>query len=129
MNGWICGKNFPNYGDNSGNFWRSPTGQICPNVPRYTESIDAALTLVPKGASWDIGSYADAYYANVRVKELVETVANTPAIALMIACLKAQQDSGLGLACRVTSDAAVAASWKRRWPSQPADRTKAPSGA
>lgn len=75
--------------------WRSPTGQICPNVPRYTESIDAALTLVPERAGWKLASwFKDGYAADVHLPNGVITrgEGTTPAIALVIACLKAKEE-------------------------------------
>lgn len=91
-----------------GDCWKSPQGRYQPGPPRYTESIDAALTLVPKGLFWLIG------YGKTRPDEplygaqilspsedwtepdsvISEGESNaTPAIALVIACLKAKEDS------------------------------------
>lgn len=75
--------------------------------PRYTASIDAALTLVPEGAVWHVMTdYGDLKRAKVGPPGLpsasvysvedrplfVEADASTPAIALVIACLKAKED-------------------------------------
>jgi hypothetical protein len=47
-NGWLhCTHPTGNH------YWKSPRSQICPQPPRYTESIDAVLTLVPEGMYWD----------------------------------------------------------------------------
>jgi hypothetical protein len=70
-------------------YWRSPRGQICPNVPLYTASIDAALTLVPRGAIWSVGGHVGAYWADVSVHS---GSGATPAIALLIAILRAQEE-------------------------------------
>lgn len=75
-----------------GEFWQNPTGQICPQPPRYTESIDAALTLVPERAGWKLASwFKDGYAADVHLPNGVITrgEGTTPAIALVIACLRA----------------------------------------
>jgi hypothetical protein len=54
----------------------------------YTESIDAALTLLTWKTSWNIGSYLDQYVASVG--DFTEPGAN-PAIAIVIAILKEQE--------------------------------------
>ena len=68
--------------------------------PRYTYSIDAALTLVPEGWEWRIdgGYLPDRHYACVMNMGLVsepqftvDKTPSTPAIALCIAALKARQ--------------------------------------
>jgi hypothetical protein len=63
-------------------------------VPRFTESIDAALTLVPEGYSFDVvmqpwRSSTPKCSANVWSGLSFNAMAETPAIALCIAALKA----------------------------------------
>lgn len=64
--------------------------------PRYTASIDAALTLVPEGWTWGIMHCAGAppevcfYRAVCGVYSSIVAVAATPALALCIAALKAR---------------------------------------
>lgn len=69
--------------------------------PRYTSSIDAALTLVPDGMRWRVFGVPTAGKAFASCKtgstldpatEEWEAVAPTPALALCIAALKAQGD-------------------------------------
>jgi hypothetical protein len=55
---------------------------------RYTESLDAALTLLTKKVSWTVGSYADRYSACVDGRLGFGT---TPAVALVIAILQAKE--------------------------------------
>lgn len=70
-------------------------------LPRYTASIDAALTLVPEGLDWFVKHYASAggkYGAVVTSPEIAARSwgdyshddAATPAIALCIAALRAR---------------------------------------
>jgi hypothetical protein len=60
--------------------------------PRYTSSIDAALSLVPEGHFWGLYSSGMAYVKpdadGVQERHLSDGV--TPAIALCIAALKAR---------------------------------------
>jgi|SRR5882672_10296542 len=90
--------------------WRSPTGRY-DWAPLYTESIDAALTLVPsldkaEGALWlKLGQFAGArgsgkegWTADIwGVKGDKEVkwwgIHNSPAIALLIAIERAKEDS------------------------------------
>lgn len=61
--------------------------------PRYTSSIDAALTLVPEGCKWEASSYPKngaAWVGPFKAPVQQFTVAATPAIALCIAALKAR---------------------------------------
>lgn len=79
-------------------------------APEYTQSIDAALTLVPKGWDWNLSSaniaiicrdynddYSKVFWSQkpnekrIGFEKAKGTVA-TPAIALVIACLKAKED-------------------------------------
>ena len=71
------------------------------SAPRYTASIDAALTLVPEGALWSAEAWDTngVYPAHVRASAWVlgapRGYAATPAIALCIAALKAKEaDNG-----------------------------------
>ena len=66
----------------------------CP-IPRYTTSIDAALTLVPAGFDWRVGHYAGHPNAGAVVAtpeiEATRCDAATPALALCAAALKARE--------------------------------------
>jgi hypothetical protein len=61
--------------------------------PRYTESVDAAMTLVPEGIKWKVGwGYSDkgptlVGWAGVGSPRIYE--AASPAAALTAACLRA----------------------------------------
>ena len=64
--------------------------------PRYTSSLDAAMTLVPKGSNWRCGRHGQAGTADVRAnthdalkywREVADGA--TPALALCIASLNA----------------------------------------
>lgn len=59
--------------------------------PRYTASIDAALTLVPEGWKWAVTSRNSACCHEQHVAPLNWAYAPTPALALCIAALRAQQ--------------------------------------
>lgn len=63
-------------------------------LPRYTASIDAAITLVPEGAVWtvltDYGDLCRARIFNAEPELHVEEDGATPALALCIACLRAR---------------------------------------
>lgn len=62
--------------------------------PRYTSSIDAALTLVPKDCSWSLDGDNYAIVMPSTGNEDYDSGENhiaTPAIALCIAALKAHQ--------------------------------------
>lgn len=64
-------------------------------IPRYTASIDAALTLVPEGMEWVVfgAGGADVWHVgnDATLHRIDETYASTPAIALCIAALKAME--------------------------------------
>lgn len=67
------------------------------DVPRYTSSIDAALTLVPTGAFWRVGRYivpddepGHAYSARVDGPRYYDH--KHPAIAICIAALRATEN-------------------------------------
>lgn len=70
-------------------FWSEPYyKQEC---PAFTTSIDAALTLVPDGRIWTLGTYADhSGYRAALDSQSESTKAATPALALCIAALKAR---------------------------------------
>ena len=59
-------------------------------MPHYTGSIDAALTLVPRGAIWICGGHVRAYWADVSG---YSGSGPTPAIALLIAIRSMQEES------------------------------------
>lgn len=70
------------------------------HCPRYTGSIDQAVTLVPKGASWFIESWPPSPTRKVTSDAAVCmggerycSDASTPAIALCIAALKARGET------------------------------------
>ena len=66
-------------------------------TPRYTTSLDAAMTLVPEGALMAVRTYAEpgVYPAHVRASAWVQgsprCFAATPALALCAAALRAQK--------------------------------------
>lgn len=62
------------------------------DLPHYTTSLDAALTLVPEGYCWSIG-FAGRTIANVW-KTPTPSKGGTPALALCIAALKARESAG-----------------------------------
>jgi len=79
--------------DNSG-WWletgedaRSPRQTIYP--PRFTASIDAALTLAPEGFDWEIARTNGGLTIHAKCGSHDMAFGNTPAIALCIASLKA----------------------------------------
>ena len=61
----------------------------------FTSSIDAALTLVPKGDDWKVGFNGHAHaWAKTGIAGMA--TATTPALALCIAALRARSRSGGG---------------------------------
>ncbi len=66
--------------------------------PRYTGSIDAALTLVPEGWQWQVSNRAPAPHsgrAYINNKQLINTdTAATPAIVICIVSLRARAAIG-----------------------------------
>ena len=79
-----------------------PGGRGFAAVPRYTASIDAALTLVPEGWGWKadcgLGFGHSFTVGHVGVNKLFDRPegwgkAATPAIALCIAALKAREST------------------------------------
>lgn len=74
--------------------WKKPDGTVTQMVPKFTESIDAALTLVPEGRLWSVGSRVKVSgYVAVMNNSGVSYHGPTPAIAVCIASLKAIQDT------------------------------------
>ncbi len=68
------------------------------NVPYYTSSLDAALTLVPKGWAWMTGcAPGEGFFAELQTMEdggpyrEASAVASSAPIALCIAALRARQ--------------------------------------
>lgn len=66
------------------------------NHPRYTDSLDAAIALVPKGWSWRVGTDEGRQHPQVSLgrshptNAAVHQEGHTPPIALCIAALKAE---------------------------------------
>jgi hypothetical protein len=60
-------------------------------VPHYTSSIDAALTLLPEGAGYNLQGAGDAHYA-ISAGHYSKKCP-TPALALLSAILKARESS------------------------------------
>jgi len=69
------------------------------DAPRYTSSIDSALTLVPEGWGWLVrdfkgdgeeGAYADVPHLTIESNMDGQAFHKIPAIALCIACLRAR---------------------------------------
>jgi hypothetical protein len=62
-------------------------------APRYTSSIDAAMTLVPKGWSWSVGFDEHGNRAIIGAFGNMETIASkaaNPALAICAAALRAR---------------------------------------
>lgn len=64
------------------------------DAPRYSSSVDSALTLVPEGRKWSVGTWSQNF-ATVGAEpwmaaEVSVQHTSTPAIALCIAALKAR---------------------------------------
>ena len=84
---WICVERYPKGFMHSGDRY----------VPRFTESLDAALTLVPKTGFAEINVFnghadcgASATVWSIYGEEFCEHIeADTPALALTAACLRA----------------------------------------
>lgn len=80
------------------NVWVKPGGRYAAIPPRYTSSLDAALTLVPEGMSVDLqtrNNYCAVaqwdYEQDIGIPRGTAWRTSTPAIALCIAALKARQ--------------------------------------
>ena len=63
-----------------------------PSTPAYTASLDAALTLVRNGFSWEVGQDITFYISAIVCGHDVHASAEgkTPALALSVAALKAR---------------------------------------
>lgn len=79
-------------------YYPGPPGPEYTHVPRYTSSIDAALTLMPKGWTWDV-CYDGIHFGCVLTGPYQEDdgfpetdaeVKSTPATAIGSAALKAR---------------------------------------
>jgi len=69
-----------------GEHWQSPEGRNQIGPPFYTESIDAALTLMPEDVFWNVGFYGKGFRAEIWTSEVYAGESKaTPAIALLIA--------------------------------------------
>lgn len=74
-------------------YWFQLSDRVDPwPCPPYTASIDAALTLVPEGADWNVGANPPSADIAHRAERWMtdECFSATPAIALCIAALKAR---------------------------------------
>ena len=74
------------------NYDYDDTEYRAPELPSYTASLDAALTLVPEGWRYDLGKNTLGFaWGGVTMPDHneVETSANTPALALCAAALRA----------------------------------------
>lgn len=60
-------------------------------LPRYTASIDAALTLVPEGWDWAIFHTNGGLTIHAWCGDKIDHFGDTPALALCIAALRAHQ--------------------------------------
>jgi hypothetical protein len=73
--------------------WRQ--NGVTQSALRYSASLDAAMTLVPEGAGFDLRKCVSALgivsmYPRGFTKEVIEVRARTPALALCAAALKAR---------------------------------------
>lgn len=74
--------------------YADPTGPSYFRLLRFTESIDAALTLVPEGWCWGLFDEPNAWLWPTPTRDLLTGIQGkgaTPAIALCIASLRARQ--------------------------------------
>lgn len=82
-------------------WWQATWGKRAPkehltNAPRYTASIDAALTLMPEGHYWTMDSWVDGYSAGIWRGNSFAVYADkrrksvTAALALLSAILSAR---------------------------------------
>lgn len=63
-------------------------------LPPFTSSLDAALTLVPEGLMWSVGTNGDGRYRADVWTDVVEIgIGCSPAIALCIAALEARRNA------------------------------------
>lgn len=67
------------------------------DLPEFTKSLDAALTLVPDGWMWDVSSSGCAWIMrnddSICDSQIVIGGIESPAIALCIAALRAREDA------------------------------------
>lgn len=76
-------------GDDSPVWFRTKGGKI--DLPYFTASLDAAMTLVPDGRHWFVGSVIDGSgFVSHLDQQGKSSKATIPAIALCIAALKAR---------------------------------------
>jgi hypothetical protein len=81
-------------GNRGGRCGRSPEG-TWKTVPRYTASLDAAMTLVPEGWDWELEFIGGTSVANMLLaRGTFNGAAQTPALALCAAALRAAQEMG-----------------------------------
>lgn len=66
-----------------------PDAQWTSDARRYTASLDAAVTLVPRGWTWRVGNLVSGGGFAFLGTSLKEHVAATPALALTAAALRA----------------------------------------
>lgn len=87
-------------GVTAGNYWfHCRSGMSLRSAPAYTASIDAAMTLLPDGAEWTLSVVA---YEPCLVtissgddrKDATHALAKTPAIAIVLAALRARSQGG-----------------------------------
>jgi hypothetical protein len=70
---------------------RVESGGDDPEVPAYTGSLDAALTLLPEGWEWELSWIYGRACAKLGDPLLsIDCDGSTPALALVAACLKAR---------------------------------------
>lgn len=83
--------------------WKAPDGRYVGAAPKFTVSIDAALTLVPDGWRWRVEDYnvnpspraelaevGQVMDYGIGIKRRAQSGGATPAIALTIAALKSR---------------------------------------
>lgn len=74
----------------------NPPAPLVPHAPRYTDSVDAALTLVPRDHYWALNMMGERTGYNaccVKAGQLEWSEAATPALAICAAALKARSQS------------------------------------
>lgn len=81
-----------------GNGWQEPDGTRHSGIDEYTSSLDAAMTLVPEGAWWDLcAPYGESKEARGAVYpnggDQISARHRHPAIALCIAALMARRNA------------------------------------
>jgi hypothetical protein len=82
---------------NSASGFVMPVGelQVRYECPQYTASLDAAMTLVPEGWNWLVGTDAGVGFQSALLRHgeeaPIEAIAATPALALCAAAIRAQE--------------------------------------